>query len=114
MSELRNIPENKLIPFRVDCDEENLVRVKYQHIPQSVSGDKTVARSLFHSEEEPQVGYMYHTIENGEEVKFSGTWIKNSESTQQLQDCVLIFRDDEVICVPVEYSLIHLRMCQDE
>ncbi|EAY06379.1 hypothetical protein TVAG_151860 [Trichomonas vaginalis G3] len=102
------------VPFRIDQSEDTYMRVKYLHIPQSMQGEGTVSRKFVRDSEKPDVGYIYHTLKNGEEATFQGnlTDYKN-DSASKNQECVLLFRDDEVICVPVTSTLLNLRKTND-
>lgn len=111
---LKEVNYQEPVPFRIDSESENYIRIKYQYIPQNIQGENTVGRYFTHSEEDPKNGYMFHQLTNGETAKFKGVWTDNNDSSQKMQECVLLFRDDEVICVPVSSSLINLRKCADE
>ena len=68
--------------------------------------------TVSHFEDEENVGYVYHELKEGGRAKFKGEWVDNSDSTTT-QECVLLFRDNEVICVPINESILHLRRVND-
>lgn len=97
------------VPLRIDSSSDTYMRIRYQHIPKSVQGENTVERNIEINPNEPGKGNVYHKLQNGETVQFTGNLItSNGSEGSSNQDCVLLFRDDEVICVPVTTSILHL------
>ena len=109
---IKNVNYENPVPLRIDSDSGNYMRIKYQYIPPSIEGETTTARFVSRFEDEPNVGYVYHELKDGGRAKFKGEWVDNKESTTT-QECVLLFRDDEVICVPINESILHLRKVEN-
>lgn len=95
---------SKTLPFRVAVDNENYIRIQYGFCPQSVE-ESTVHRTLSSDPEDPSTGYVTHRLENGDSVRFRGNWRQKDDKTE----CVLLFANDEVVCVPLTGSLLNLK-----
>ena len=83
---IKEVNYQEPVPFRIDTESENYMRVKYQYIPQNIQGENTVGRYFSHTEEDPKNGYMFHQLKNGETMKFKGTWSDNNDPSQQTQE----------------------------
>lgn len=99
---IRNYSEP--VPFRIDESGSEYMRIKYQFIPISIQGDKTQSRTLVFEDDQPDTGYIYHKLDNGTEVEFKGLYEKKKEDAQD-KDYVLVFKENEVVMVPIESSL---------
>ena len=96
---------DKKLPLRVVNDNNEYVRIQYNFCPQSVA-NSTVSRSLQRDEENPNYGIVDHILENGEIVHFKGSWKTPSDNQKE---CILVFRDDEVVLLPISASVLHLK-----
>jgi hypothetical protein len=93
------------IPFRVTSDNERYVRLQYTFCPQSV-GENTRHRTIRRDEDDPNVTYVDHELQSGDVVRFRGNWRQKAEG---MTECVLLFAEDEVVCVPLTASILHLK-----
>ena len=93
------------LPLRVTAEDEEYMRIQYSFCPQSVE-ENTVSRVISCDPEQPSVGYVTHRLNNGETARFRGNWKQKSEN---MRDCILLFSNDEVVCVPLSAALLHLR-----
>jgi hypothetical protein len=93
------------LPFRIVGDSEKYIRLQYSFCPQSV-GAKTVRRSLIFDEDHPNVAFVDHHMRDGNMVRFKGNWKEKSET---VHECVLVFGENEVVCIPVSGSVLHLK-----
>jgi len=101
-----NYPDK--VPFRIADEEEQYLRIKYSFLPEVIA-KQTVQRTVIHNTDDPKVGYIDHELNTGGKVRFKGFWTESNDSNQSTVDCVLLFHDNEVICVPVTSALIQLR-----
>lgn len=97
--------EKVTLPFRVATEDENYMRIQYGFCPQSVE-ESTESRSISFDAEDPATGYVTHKLSNGDSVRFRGNWRKKIE---EKTECVLLFANDEVVCVPLTGSLLNLK-----
>lgn len=93
------------LPLRVATEDEEYIRLQYSFCPQSVE-ENTASRVISCDPEQPSIGYVTHTLTNGETARFRGNWKQKSEN---MRDCILLFSEDEVVCVPLSAALLHLR-----
>jgi hypothetical protein len=92
-------------PLRVARDGEQYIHLQYTFCPQSVR-EATVGRAIIRDPTEENVASVNHTLASGETARFIGTWDSRSHS---MVDCVLLFANNEVICVPLSASVLHLK-----
>ncbi|KAK8894237.1 hypothetical protein M9Y10_022671 [Tritrichomonas musculus] len=95
----------KVMPIKIQNGDDQFIRVQYNFCPKSVA-ESTASRSLIHDDSHPSVGYIDHTLNNGEKVRFQGTWKPQNES---MKECIFLFTDDEVSIVPINASLLKLK-----
>jgi hypothetical protein len=93
------------LPFRISDEGDKYVRLQYSFCPQSV-GEKTVRRSLNFDEDHPTVAYVDHHLQNGDMVRFKGNW---NQKSGNMHECVLVFAEKEVVCIPISGSVLHLK-----
>jgi hypothetical protein len=98
-------PTADSLPLRVARDGEQYIRLQYTFCPQSVR-EATVGRAILRDPAEENVAYVDHTLASGEIARFKGTWDSGSHS---MVDCVLLFANNEVVCVPLSASVLHLK-----
>ena len=110
---IKEVNYDSPVPLRIDSESGNYMRIKYQHIPVSYQGENTTSRYISHFEDDPEHGYVYHDLQSGKSVTFKGQWVDNTES-KTTQERVLLFRENEVICVPINESILHLKVSNQE
>ncbi|KAH0785936.1 hypothetical protein GPJ56_010140 [Histomonas meleagridis] len=97
--------EGEKLPLRVASGDNEYIRIQYNFCPQSIA-NSTVSRTLVHDEENPNYGIVEHVLENGETVNFKGNWKTPNDSQKE---CILVFRDNEVVLLPLSASVLHLK-----
>lgn len=100
-----DVEEPKVLPLKVSEGDDQIIRIQYNFCPKSVA-ESTVSRSLIHDENQSNVGYVDHNLQNGDKVRFQGTWKPQNET---MKECIFLFTDDEVNIVPINASLLKLK-----
>jgi hypothetical protein len=100
------------LPLVVELDEK-LIRIKYRLFPNYAAEENTVSRVLVHdSENDKEVGWVNHTLNDGQIIKFKGQWKDSYDESNQ--DCLLIMENDLIRIIPFESSLLHLQKTSDK
>jgi hypothetical protein len=92
------------LPFRFADDEGEYIRLEYTSRANSAR-DLIQSRTVHHDPAHPKDAYVNHTLSSGDTIRFKGEWTTSDDS---LVECVLLFGEDEAVCVPLAASVIHL------
>lgn len=92
------------LPLRVENDAR-YYRIQYHFCPQSIS-TTTVARTMNRDEEDSDVAWVSHTLQNGETCKFKGKW---SDAGENFKECVFVICDGEAKLLPLSSSITNLK-----
>jgi hypothetical protein len=93
------------VPFRVATEGDEYLRIQYTFCPESIK-NATVGRTIRRDSNDPHIAFVDHTLSTGGTVPFKGTWTEKSEN---MTECVLLFAEDEIVCVPLSASILHLK-----
>lgn len=93
------------LPIRISNDDENFIRLQYTFVPQTTA-ETTVSREVVIENKDSSTACVDHILQGGERERFKGSYKKN---TQNMRECVFLFTDEEVVCCPLQASILQLR-----